>query len=113
MTIELIVSRHPAAIAFIAATMGGEVTDKGIMYEADPDLGHDGGYHLIPVMAVASADDVRGKVVAGNLPLHLAAAAKEVLAIEFAGDAPRGREYTADDMAAAGAKLVPYAVSSL
>ena len=41
--------------------------------------------------------DVRGRVVAGNLPLHLAALAAEVIGIQFSGPPPRGREYTLPD----------------
>jgi hypothetical protein len=84
---HLIVSRHPATVAWLLARYPGT-----------------------PVRAEASADDVRRRVVAGNLPLHLAAEAHSVLAVEFAGEAPRGREYTAEDMTAAGAVVRQYCV---
>lgn len=89
----IIVSRHPAAVEFIRCEAG---------------LGED-----VPVLASVTADDVRGKRVYGNLPLHLAAVASrsgEYWALEFDGAAPRGAEYTLDDMRAAGAKLVRYRV---
>ena len=87
----LIVSRHPAAIEFIRA-------------EA-PDFAD------APILAVATAEEVRGLVVAGNLPLHLAALAAAVVAVEFRGDAPRGTEYGLAEMRAAGASLTRYRVS--
>jgi hypothetical protein len=90
---NVIVSRHPAAIEFIRA--------------ASVDFAD------ARVIAQATADDVRGKVVAGNLPLHLAAVTAEVVAVEFAGPPPRGLEYTLADMQAAGAKLARYRVSAL
>jgi len=90
---HLIVSRHPAAVAFIRS--------------AAPEFAD------APVVASATADDVRGVAVAGNLPLHLAALAAEVWAVEFTGPAPRGTEYTFDDMVAAGAVLRRYRVTAL
>jgi putative CRISPR-associated protein (TIGR02620 family) len=66
-----------------------------------------------PVVPTASTDDVRGKVAVGNLPLSLAAEAAEVWAVEFDGTPPRGAEYSADDMEAAGARLRRYRVTAL
>ena len=86
----VIVSRHPAAIAFIQKM--------------------DERFVGAPTFAAVTAEDVRGKVVAGNLPLHLAAHTYKVVAVEFKGDAPRGHEYTLEDMEEAGATLVEYAV---
>lgn len=172
MRIDLIVSRHPAAVEFIAATIGGSSvgiteerlipTDGGYLIETpDPDNGYSrgetvviadcggwgvgdrrfksvcrcgrecsGGTHstikeikvvprlhvvigdaVIPVFAQATADDVRGNVVAGNLPLHLACLARSVYTVEFEGRPPRGQEYTLEDMRVAGARLVSYTVS--
>lgn len=88
----IIVSRHPAAVEFIRQQLGIEDA---------------------PVMASVTEDDVRGKIVIGNLPMHLAAIASwtgEYWALEFDGAAPRGAEYTIDDMLVAGAKLVRYRV---
>jgi hypothetical protein len=59
-----------------------------------------------------TAEDVRGKTVYGVLPLHLAAAAASVWAIEFSGAPPRGQEYTLPEMVASGARLRPYVVIS-
>lgn len=67
-------------------------------------------YREIPVRAEVGPDDVRGKHVVGNLPLHLAALATSVTAVEFAGDPPRGREYGAAEMEASGARLATYRV---
>ena len=90
---SIIVSRHPAAIEFIRAA-GPEFMDA-------------------PVLASASPDDVRGRIVGGNLPLHLAALAAEVVAIEFDGPAPRGAEYGLAEMVAAGVRLARYKVVAL
>lgn len=89
----VIVSRHAAGIEFVKQHLaaGGIDTDK------------------VKVIAQASADDVRGMDVYGNLPLHLAAVAWTVWAIEF-DTPPRGLEYTLDDMRKAGARLQAYTV---
>ena len=89
----VIVSRHPAAIDFIRAE-APEFADA-------------------PVLASATADDVRDAIVAGNLPLHLAAVAAEVVAVEFAGAPPRGAEYGMPEMQAAGARLARYTVRAI
>lgn len=110
MQIDLIVSRHPAAVEFIRReALGG----MDAIYVTD-----DGGFHVtsageqrfVPVLSEVTADDVRGKHVAGNLPLHLAEVAEAVYAVEFAGPPPRGREYTVEEMEAAGANLRKYVV---
>lgn len=89
----LIVSRHPAAVEFIRTNA--------------PDFAG------AEVKAVATADDVRGAVVGGNLPLHLAALAVQVVAVEFTGDPPRGAEYGQAEMIAAGARLARYTVAAV
>lgn len=89
----LIVSRHPAAVEFIRRT--------------DPRFAE------APVLHTASESEVRGAIVAGNLPLHLAAVAAEVVAVEFSGPAPRGQEYGLEDMLRAGARLRRYRVEAL
>lgn len=90
---RVIVSRHPAAIEFIRR-------------EA-PE------FASALVLAQANTEDVAGRIVAGNLPLHLAALAAEVVAVEFAGAPPRGQEYGLADMDAAGARLRRYRVIAL
>jgi putative CRISPR-associated protein (TIGR02620 family) len=60
----------------------------------------------------ATADDVDGKTVIGNVPLHLAAVAKAVMAVEFSEVPPRGQEYGAAEMKAAGAYLAKYTVQA-
>jgi hypothetical protein len=93
MSRYLIVSRHPAAVEFIK-TNAPEFKDA-------------------PVLASAVRADVIGAVVAGNLPLHLAALAVQVVAVEFTGDPPRGAEYGQTEMIAAGARLTRYTVCSV
>ena len=73
---KVIVSRHPAAIEFIRREL--------------PDFSD------APVVESATSFDVKGKEVAGNLPLHLAALAKSIWAVEFVGTPPRGQEYGLD-----------------
>ncbi len=88
---KVIVSRHPAAIEFIHAELP-QFSDA-------------------PILASATADDVRGKDVAGNLPLDLAAEARVVRAIVYPeGRAPRGAEYTLEDMYEAGAAIKSFYV---
>lgn len=88
---RIIVSRHPAAIEFIRNELP-EFSDA-------------------PALASVTADDVRGKDVAGNLPLDLAAEARVVRAIVYpAGRAPRGAEYTIEDMYEAGAAIKAFYV---
>jgi putative CRISPR-associated protein (TIGR02620 family) len=89
----VIVSRHPGALEWLR--------------EHHPQVAE------APVVASATPDDVRGRVVIGNVPLHLAAQAAEVWAIEFDGPPPRGAEYSAEDMEAAGARLRRYRVTAL
>lgn len=89
---RLIVSRHPAAVEFVRRT-AAEFADAPVLLQAGPQ-------------------DVRGKVVAGNLPLQLAALAWEVVAVEFEGQPPRGQEYSLAEMEAAGARLRRYIVLS-
>ena len=89
----VIVSRHPAAIEFIRC----ELTF----------------FEDAPVVESATADDVEGKDVAGNLPLHLAAIARCVWAVEFDGMPPRGQEYGVEEMRAARARVTCYTVRSL
>jgi len=93
MSDRIIVTRHAAAVEFIR--------------QQRPEFAD------APVFSEVSAEDVRGKVVAGNLPLHLAAEAETVFAIAFTGPPPRGREYTLADMRAAGAHLVALKVTKV
>jgi hypothetical protein len=93
----IIVSRHAAAIEFIRS-----YAEDGVVYP----------FAHTEAIAQATPDDVRDAIVVGNLPLHLAALAAEVVAIEFAGAPPRGQEYTLADMQAAGARLVRYRVAT-
>lgn len=89
----IIVSRHPAAIEFIRA--------------------NDVRFKDASVIESATPEDVRGAVVAGNLPLYLAALATQVVAVEFTGAPPRGNEYGQAEMIAAGARLATYSVTAV
>jgi len=89
----VIVSRHPATIEYLRDERA---------YLADA-----------PVIESASAADVAGKIVYGNLPLHLAALTHSVCAVEFYNTAPRGLEYTLEDMRRAGAHITQYRVSAI
>ena len=121
MSNRIIVSRHPAAIEFIARELLADEWSSGDCW-ADTTEERDcvtlknsdtSEWVRVPVLAAATMDDVRGMVVYGNIPLHLATVAASVIAIEFAGAPPRGQEYSLADMDAAGARLVRYRVASL
>jgi len=87
----IIVSRHKAVPEFIAEVL--------------PEAAG------APVYAEVDEATVRGKTVIGNLPMNLAAIAGRYIAVEYpAGNAPRGSEYSLDDMKRAGARLVEYRV---
>lgn len=83
---RIIVSRHPAAVAFIRRELPS--------------------FADAPVLASASVADVAGALVAGNLPLDLACATEAVFTICYPKyNAPRGQEYSLADMDAAGATI--------
>lgn len=120
---EVIVSRHQSAVQFIASQLASS-PPATVRYEncvpvavtlyqwRDERCGIDYGdtQRDIPVVGSAKPEDVKGKVVYGNLPLHLAVLAAKVVAVEFAGQPPRGTEYTLEDMQRARAQLVEYVV---
>ena len=85
----VIVSRHAGAVAWLAA--------QGITGD---------------VIAQATPEDVRGKIVVGNLPLHLAALAVKIGSIDMPNlaAADRGRDLTPEEMDAAGARISWYKV---
>lgn len=87
---SVIVSRHPAAIQFLLQQANLPPTT--------------------PVIGSATVEDVRGKVVYGNIPYHLGCEAEMVVAIEFTGTPPRGTEYTIEQMIESGAVLRRYKV---
>jgi len=90
---RIIVTRHPATVEFIRRERP-EFADA-------------------PVIESATPHDVWDAEVAGNLPFHLAALARKVLAVEFPTAPPRGNEYTLAQMDVAGARLVEYRVTRL
>ena len=67
------------------------------------------------VIAHATPEDVRGKVVIGALPLHLAALAERVGSIDMPGLTPaqRGQDLSPEEMDEAGAAIVWYEVRAL
>lgn len=122
----LIVTRHKGALDWLARHLypghhRGVVTDDAIEWwplGLEPGDPENAPWRRIRHVATATPEDVRPAasppgavhVVVGNVPLHLAAVATAVIAIEFDGPAPRGAEYTADDMERAGARLAYYRV---
>ncbi len=73
-----------------------------------------------PVIERATADDVRGNVVVGVLPLELAAEAKEVWTIRFQTSeearkrhAETGGNIPAEEMEALGAELIGFRVERI
>jgi Putative CRISPR-associated protein (Cas_VVA1548) len=93
MKCPVIVSRHKEAVDFILTTK--------------PELAG------CPILAHADLSDVEGRDIYGNVPLHLAAAAKSVYAIEFTGAPPRGADFTLQEMRVAGAHLRQYSVAEI
>lgn len=67
------------------------------------------------IAQVASPEQIRGKVVVGALPLHLAAEAAEVVAIDMPrlSAEQRGKDLSPAEMDAAGATLSRYVVRRL
>ena len=79
MKIDLIVTRHPALKDYLI--------ERGVADENTPVLPH------------AGEEDVRGKEVAGVLPLHLAAACASLTTVELALPLEmRGKELSLEDM---------------
>jgi putative CRISPR-associated protein (TIGR02620 family) len=89
---SVVVSRHAGAIEWLRRRF--------------PDISNGA-----EILATAGPDDVRGRIIIGNVPLQLAALADEVWAIEFAGAPPRGAEYGVDDMERAQARVHRYRVT--
>lgn len=85
----IICTRHAGLVAWLAA--------HGITGEVRPQV---------------AAADVRGKRVIGALPLHLAAEAAEVVAVDMPGltQAQRGQDLSPAEMDAAGAAISTYVV---
>lgn len=88
----VIISRHPGAIEWLRRQ---KIT--GVVIEQ------------------ATAEDVRGKVVIGNSPLHLAAEAHQIGSIDLPGltREQRGRDLTPEEMDAAGACIRWYIVAAV
>ena len=129
---RIIVSRHEGAIIWMAWKMfpyhkegfalhrevrGGKEEIVGVAplfppqeYGWEPETGTE-----IPVKASVTEADLTEEVeVWGNLPLDLAAKAGAVVAVLFPpGKAPRGQDYTAEQMEEAGAFTRRFGVLSL
>jgi putative CRISPR-associated protein (TIGR02620 family) len=86
----IIVSRHEATIQWLR------------------DMGVEGD-----VVADATPDVVRGAIVYGNLPLHLAALADEVWAVGFKTTPPRGVDLSRAVMEECGVHVAGYRVLEL
>jgi len=91
----VIVSRHSGFIAWLRKKLGDELVDKATILET------------------ATAEDIHGKVVFGNLPLSLAAEAREVWTVDFKSPVRGGQDLTVEEMEAAGAELSGYLVYGL
>lgn len=73
-TVDLVVTRHPALVEYLR--------ERGLVDETTPVVSH-----------VTDPSEIEGKVVAGVLPLHLAAACYAVVEIPLAlAPEDRGRE---------------------
>ena len=109
---RIFVSRNEAAIQWLATWFFGREQYVDTILEGVRVLkaGARGSDEELFVYPTATAAIVRGNVVYGNVPLHLAALAAEVWAIEFKGTAPRGAEYSLEDMYAAKAHISKYVV---
>lgn len=92
--IPVIVSRHEAAIDYCTSYI----------------LAERPGCNIRVLRGNVTAEDIRGCEVYGNIPLHLAAEAAVIAAVEFAGAPPRGAELSAAEMEAAGARITRYRV---
>jgi hypothetical protein len=65
------------------------------------------------IVTDATPDNVRGAIVYGNLPLHLAALADEVWAVGFMTTPPRGVDLDRATMEAHGIHVAGYKVMEL
>lgn len=114
----IVVCRHPGAIDWIAQQLHNKfhkswyqphISSATIEWHT---LGIEGGEEVLDSIPLirgnASDEQVRGKIVIGVLPFHLAAEAVQVYAIEFGTVPPRGTEYSAKDMENAGARLTSF-----
>jgi hypothetical protein len=84
---QVIVSRHPATVAWLQARF--------------PKAGVLSGN--------ANAEDVKDCHIIGNVPLALAAEARYITAVEFSGPPPRGEELT--EVEENGIRLTSYTVA--
>lgn len=79
MRVDLIITRHPGLLEFLL--------QEGVLVGS------------VPVLAHAKAEDLRGKVVIGVLPLHLAAEADLVIEAQLdLTPEMRGKELSADEV---------------
>jgi hypothetical protein len=92
MARRVIVSRHEATIQWLRDELG--------LHEAE-------------VVTEATPDAVRGAIVYGNLPLHLAALADEVWAVGFMTTPPRGVDLDRATMDECGVHVAGYKVMEL
>ena len=107
----VIITRHSSTILWIASVLGeGWHINKEGNLESIPRYTNGNGDQVRVIRGNAADTQVREKVVIGNLPLGLASLAQQVFAVEFAGEPPRGREYTVNAMHEASARLRAYSV---
>lgn len=90
-TIDLVVTRHPALVQLLI--------DRGLTTAETPVIAH------------ATARDVRGRVVAGVLPMALAAECARVIEIPLSvSRQDRGRELTIEELRSCAGPAVEYSV---
>ena len=113
----VVVSRHLGAIEWCGGRLGmryspfsspaqnmdTRAVQIGVLVEYPTNPEKEGSAE-IPVFSSVTPAEIRGKEVWGNIPLDMAAEAAVVVAILFPpGRAPRGGEYTCEDMVKAAA----------
>lgn len=91
---KVVVTRHPALITYL--------NDQGVVPEGTPVLAH------------ATAEDVRGKHVIGVLPMRLAAAAAMLTEVSMTVPAEwRGQELSLEQIQACNPQLTTYVVKEV
>jgi len=85
---RIIVSRNPEIIKFIRSKIG----------------------YQVPVLPLATTKELEGKIVYGNVPMHLAKKAAKVVVIECGNGRIVSSDWTCEDMIAAEADFKEYVV---
>jgi len=94
VVVDVVVTRHAATLQWLEEEAGN--------YGLDISQAR--------VVPSVSEDDVKGRIVVGNLPMHLASMCSRYFAVEFSSQPPRGQEYGINEMRSCGAHLTEYVV---